>query len=144
MSTTTIRVNTISLESAASMYESKQQGVDRCLAGYLSLQIRTIYELKGIFEGSEIKLLADAFNGTLLSPDMMHKSILIAQIEDAEQYDNLGAKWEVNIPQLVDKAKTLTNAQAYFLIDEIYRFWNVPDAYGSPDPDLDKLLSLLS
>lgn len=81
-------------------------------------------ELKGLFTANEWKYLADSLNGTIITPEFRcNQGGLIASIEDSNDFNNLGAKWEVNVPEFVEKVKQLTGAQIDSVYMQIEMFW---------------------
>jgi hypothetical protein len=49
---------------------------------------------------------------------------LTAQVEDADTYDGLGAKWEVDAAALAEKINNLTEFQAYTVVKMVDAWWN--------------------
>lgn len=106
----------------------------------------TLLEIKGKFSREEIIAMADCFNGTMPTWQYLpNTSLLIAQIEDGEKYQQSCSRHEAKLDKLLEKIKTLTAAQAAVLQLELYRFWNCEGkgGYGSPSPNLDKLVEAL-
>ena len=60
-----------------------------------------------------------------------------AEMEDAEALQEQSARFNYNWPVMQQKLGNLTDIEAYFLLDEIDRFWNEKE-FGSPMPDLEK------
>lgn len=90
-------------------------------------------ELKGMFTPNEWKYMADSLNGTMITVEFRcNPSALNASIEDSDRCDGMGAKWEVNVPELISKVKKLTGAQTDAVFTRISEFW-----YGE-DKDMEE------
>lgn len=75
-------------------------------------------ELKGKFAATEWKYLIDCLNGVIIPPQLRcHQSVLVASVEDSNSFDNLAAKWGVNMKEFVKELEALTGAQ----VDAVYR-----------------------
>lgn len=130
------------LEQVQKRYDSDQAGTNRLLAYVFELERKLSYELKGLFTKSELSLIADAENGTMITPQYWgNKRMLLIQLEDANQFDNISEKWDVDFDNLIGKIKNIPDSLLLFLHEEIYRFWNESPAYGSPTPNLDAFTS---
>lgn len=84
---------------------------------------RTKREIAPLFTESEWSYLRDAFNGTVTRPDFHPVTMLKAQVEDADGYNGLGEKWEVDVSALLEKVKTLTSFQGYTVLKSIQEWW---------------------
>jgi hypothetical protein len=94
---------------------------------------RSEAELKGIFTPAEWMLMADSLNGTIASADFRcYPSALAANIEDSDKFDNIGAKWNVDVKKLIYKIEDLTAAQVDAVFARVEAFWD------SEEKDLDK------
>jgi len=122
-----------------SNFQSRNAGAEKTLTIYPYLWNYTLAEMRGIFTEAEIKYLVDIGNGFALSGTVMdlRYEVWIAQIEDADRFDGIGAKWEVSVADLCAKVKSLTAAQVYFMQENIQSFW-----YGNTEgnPDLEKFI----
>jgi hypothetical protein len=93
---------------------------------------RSESELKGVFTPEEWMLMADSLNGTIATSDFRcYPSALAANIEDSDKFDNIGEKWGVDVPRLIDKINRLTSAQVDAVFSRIEAFWN--DDNRDPD-----------
>jgi hypothetical protein len=111
------------------------------------LRRTTLLELKGRFTEQEITVLADIYNGVMpVWKYLANNSMLIAEIEDAEHLEGTCSRHGADFKILIEKIKGLTSAQVAILQLELYRFWNVEGdgGYGSPSPDLNKLIKFLT
>lgn len=114
---------------------------------FTHLRRATLNELRGKFSQEEIFALADSFNGLLATWQFMaNPSVLVSHFEDANLYESVCDRHGVNYEPLIEKLKQLTAAQATILQLEFIRFWNCEGdgGYGSPSPDLEKLVKFLS
>ena len=114
---------------------------------FASLRRAVLIELKGIFTREEIIVLADIYNGVMPTwKYLSSKEMLIAEVEDGEHFDGTCTRHEADIHKLIEKIKELSAAHVAILQLELYRFWNVQGdgGYGSPSPNLEKLIEFLS
>jgi hypothetical protein len=79
-------------------------------------------DLQKKFDGSELSLLADCWNGTWFEPadSIRHISVEVA---DGIELDGLAAKWEVDPIRLVEKIIALSMLEKIALVDAVERFW---------------------
>jgi hypothetical protein len=68
--------------------------------------------------------MVDMHNGTIFDPYIASKSVLMAQIEDSNKFDDVLKKWDVNREVLLEKVSRLTNPQAFWVTLECCAFWN--------------------
>ena len=69
--------------------------------------------------------MADSLNGTIITPEFRcNTGGLIASVEDSNDFDNLAAKWKVDVGALIEKIKKLTGAQVDAIYSRIESFWN--------------------
>ena len=82
-------------------------------------------EMKGKITPAQWCYLADALNGTIVTPEFIcNKQALAASVQDADDFDNLGQKWEVNVPNFVETILGLTGAETYTVFRHVHNFWN--------------------
>ena len=82
-------------------------------------------EIRGKFTVDEWKYMADALNGTMITPEFRcNQDGLIASIEDSNDFDGLGAKWNVDVIGFTEKVKQLTGAQIDAVYTNVEKFWN--------------------
>lgn len=106
----------------------------------------TLAEIKGTFTRSEIIAMADSYNGTMPTWQYLaNADMLRAHLEDAETYEAAFSKHGATLNQVLAKTEKLTAAQTAILQLELYIFWNNghTSSYGSPSPDLEKLVKKL-
>lgn len=70
---------------------------------------------------NEALLIADALNGALF--DNTTVFYFWASIEDAIKLEGLDKKWQVDGKKLVDKLRSLSDAETLALVDAVERFW---------------------
>ena len=112
--------------------------------GYL--RRATLAELKGMFTREEIIALADSFNGLMPTWQIMcNTSVFVAHTGDAEKFQYSISSHGADPAALLAKIGKLTAAQATILQLELVIFWNNEgeNSYGSPSPDLEKLIKYL-
>ena len=91
--------------------EASKNGTDvhsivESIQAYEQIRLYSTRELKGKFTKNEWKYFADSLNGTKVTPEFRASaSALIASIEDSNDFDNLGEKWDVNIEEFCNKVK---------------------------------------
>lgn len=89
--------------------------VDNLIESLYTLNQIRLYssrEIKGVFTENEWKYMADMMNGITITPDFRaNNGALIAGIEDANSFRELGNKWDVDVPKFIEKVKKLTGAQ---------------------------------
>jgi len=102
----------------AQRHELVRESFDR----YRALLDRGRRELAGLFTPEEFMALCDACNGTLFTTDTMH--FLHAQIEDADAFMGLSAKWSVDVGSVAERIESLPASATWALVDAIERFWS--------------------
>lgn len=130
-------------EQIAKLYKSREDGLNRVVATYLQLRELALTEIRGIFTPNELTGIVDAFNGTLVTtPTVIPPAQMIRyELADAETLQDQSLRFGYNAAHMQRKLESLSETQAFFLIDECLRFWNEPAAYGAPTPDLEKFLA---
>jgi hypothetical protein len=123
--------------------ESLSTALTRTVLRYVAILAHERRELRPHFSASECALILDACNGTAFM-DAMSVRLLPDGVEDAIQYEQLDAKWDVNGDALMAKLRSTTFAQRMALVDAIQRWWDAvqpgePSEYGTllddPQPD---------
>ena len=96
---------------------------------------RTLEEIQATgFTRQEITAIAAAFNGTLMAEQTIARpEIVVAQLADAETYDSGISNYGADPATLLAKLRTLTAAQAYYLLREVVLWWHTPG--GVPDAE---------
>lgn len=107
--------------------------ISESLAELQMIRKRSMSELKGVFTPNEWSYMADALNGTIITPEFRCiPGALIASVEDSDRYDGLGEKWGVDVKKLTYKIEDLTAAQVDAVFARVEAFWD------SEEKDLDK------
>ncbi|MDI3504949.1 MAG: hypothetical protein PWQ81_171 [Bacteroidota bacterium] len=119
-------LNTIVNEAErAYKYGISPYKISESIAELQMIRRRSEAELKGVFTPAEWMLMADSLNGTIATSDFRcYPSALAANIEDSDKFDNIGEKWGVDVPRLIDKINRLTSAQVDAVFSRIEAFWN--------------------
>jgi hypothetical protein len=99
--------------------------ISESIAELQMIRKRSMSELKGVFTSDEWSYMADALNGTIITPEFRCiPGALIASVEDSDTYDGFGAKWGVDVANLCSKIDKLTSAQVDAVFSRIEAFWN--------------------
>lgn len=102
----------------------KQDTLNNSVETFLRLRSASLRELKGVFTKAETVGMVDAFNGTMIgNVPIPAKDMLVAQMEDSEQYDFSSTRHGYEINALLGKINALSTAQAEFWLQELVRFW---------------------
>jgi len=79
-------------------------------------------DLKGKFTGSELTLMIDVMNGTMLISQFAGQH-LSANVSDGIVLDALDVKWEIDPTELKEKLISLSTPELFFLEIWIHGFW---------------------
>lgn len=122
-------VNAIILEAErAAKNGIPSEKISESLSELQMIRRRSMAEIKGVFTQEEWSLMADSLNGTIVTVEFRCiPGALIANIEDSDIYDGLGAKWGVDVKDLCSKIEKLTAAQVDAVFTRIEEFWNDED-----------------
>ena len=143
--TKSIRISPQSDAELKKLYGSAYAGGTRATEAFLWLRRYTLKGLKGKLTRDELSALTDIQNGSIFEEQFaVNHSAFIAHIEDANEFEGIGKKWNIDIKALIEKVKNMTTCEIFFLQEEIDRFWNVEKAFGSPNPDLEKFIGTLT
>ncbi len=116
-------------EKLGEIFDNKTTGGEIIIDSFLYLRRDTLQELKGIFTKEELTGLIALRNGTIFEPQFScNAKFLLAELEDAEKFDNQSKNFSFDYKKLIAKIQKLTSAQVYFLLLEINRFWNKESA----------------
>ena len=108
-------------------FKSLYGGVSMAAESWPFLRLFAIQELKRKLKKGEIAAIADAYNGIEIDVSMSTPAIVAESLRDAEEFEKLSLKWEINMNELIKKVESLTTAQTYFLILEVHRFWSIEE-----------------
>lgn len=79
-------------------------------------------ELIGLFDLNESRLIVNAFNGHLYSPELPNKTVLLANVEDDIQLNLADEVFGVDSDKLLEKLNQLTEFQAFTVIRMAYEY----------------------
>lgn len=88
-------------------FKTRTGGAEYTLEAFYTLYRRTLHTLRGRFEGGELKLMLDVFNGTALTAGIAGQQLWISCI-DGMALDALDQKWHVDRPAFTMKLQELT------------------------------------
>lgn len=105
-------------------YKNQNIGIITAIEALMTIRKYSTNELKGIFTPAEWSFLADSLNGTMTDGSFRcNAGALAYHCLDADKLDGLGAKWEIDVLDLMDKIKDLTAAQVEALYFRVEQFW---------------------
>ena len=80
-------------------------------------------DMAGAFTGREMALLREIFKNDEFEAARLREwpGLLAWDVEDVERYEKLGAQFQVNADEVVEKLETLTPVQALWLLHSIRR-----------------------
>jgi hypothetical protein len=145
--TTTIRYDENLKRTLNDIDEKPTTAAQNALHLFAGLRRGVLQELKGMFTRSEIIAMADSYNGTMPTWNYMSvPNMFEIHMQDAETYEAAISKHGAKPTELLSKVAALSSAQTAVLQLELYIFWNNghSDSYGSPTPDLEKLIDKLA
>ncbi|MEG6570150.1 hypothetical protein [Thermoanaerobacterium thermosaccharolyticum] len=94
------------------------------LRDYFAMLDRAKKEVLHAFTESELNYIYDAFNGTILLPELSFKTLLIAKIEDANKFDRLSEKWNVDMDKFLSELNSLSEFECYAICKIAEEFWS--------------------
>ena len=143
--TKSIRLSPQTDAELVKLYGSAYAGGTRATEAFLWLRRYALKGIRGKFTKNELSALIDIQNGSIFEEQFaVNHSAFIAHIEDANEFEGIGRRWDIDIKVLIEKVNHLNTCEIFFLQEEIDRFWNVEKAFGSPNPDLEKFLGTLT
>lgn len=123
--TVTLRLPKEMVEYLTRDDESINQAIIDEISRARQMKLIALLELKGIFSKNEWIFFADAFNGTLYEDFMCgNVNIFIADIEDAERYENKATMHKVDLKELIAKLKKLHGANINAIYERISDYWD--------------------
>lgn len=123
--TVTLRLPVEMVEYLTRENESINQAIIDEISRARQMKLIALLELKGIFSKNEWIFFADAFNGTLYEDFMCgNVNIFIADIEDAERYENKATMHKVDLKELIAKLKKLHGANINAIYERISDYWD--------------------
>jgi hypothetical protein len=125
MKTSSFRTSPQKEEYLKDIWGSTSAGATRSVDAYIALRKRILNGLKNRFTQNELMLLIDHQNGTIFSPSLFSTTETMQHsVSDAIILDGLDSKWEIDKQVLFEKISRLSDPEAYFIREEIDRFWN--------------------
>ncbi|MGI4787497.1 MAG: hypothetical protein ACRYFS_01460 [Janthinobacterium lividum] len=91
----------------------------RDLARYYGLLKQGMRSIDGLFTSNELHFLAEISTSSVFDAD--YTETLVYSIEDSLM--DIGVKWEVDGPSLLDKVRSLDQIALYALMDSTEQFW---------------------
>lgn len=80
-------------------------------------------EVADMFTDSELNYIRDSINGAIITEKQHPVRYLVMSIRDSDEYDNLGAKWEVDAAALAEKIAALPSFHGYALLKSCQEWW---------------------
>jgi hypothetical protein len=137
----TFNFDQLFMQELSRLYGTQTEGVSRPADIWLQIRKRVSKKLQGYFSREELSCMVDTLNGTIIDSALTtNKVMLIASLNDGNEYENLYERWGVDGDKLIEKIEQMSIDEYAYLIDEIYRFWNIQEAYGSPSPNLEAFM----
>ncbi len=138
------RVDKKAIDQLQALYGNNSAGTSRAAECFPYIRRATLTEIKGIFNKNELHAIIDSFYGMIIEPQYSaNKQMFIAHLQNSNNYENIGKRWNVNINHVIEKVNKLTTAQAFFLQEEIHRFLNL-EYDNKQNPELNNILEDLT
>lgn len=120
----TIRLPEELIEWLTSDGKSINQAVIECAQNLRRVRMVSAGELRGVFTLNEWRFLADSLSGAKIT-DVYRCNVpaLVAHVEEAAQLEGLDRKWEVDLPDFVDKLVKLHGANVEALYARVEEYW---------------------
>jgi len=122
-SATAAFMDSLDKNPVAKMFADPLTAHEFLMGAWKQMWRHSLVSLKGVFTKSELCLIIDIYNGTMLSAWHYGSDTLAAQVSDSIALDSTAEKWEVSPDQISGKIKNLNPIQA--LCMEIFAngFW---------------------
>lgn len=122
--TITIRVPMEHAEWLAKNQEGMNAAIVDCIEKTAYINKYAMRDIKGKLTPSEWKFIADSLNGSIVEGDFRYVSgALIAHTQDADEFEGLGAKWNVNVEELCSKISKLSCCEIEAIYRRVEAFW---------------------
>lgn len=116
-----------------------QVALEREIPVLWQLYRRTMDEIGGLFTREEALAIANAFNGTMMSEQLVARpEVFLAQMSDSEELDGGVVSFGADPNGLLEKIKGLKAAQVYYILREVVLWW-----HQGPSPDTEELFKKL-
>ncbi len=136
------RIPAEAMEKVQTLYLTQGVGLSRIIDNFYSLRRVAIQTLYNVFTREELSMLVVTLNGVELDGKLMaQRANLVIHIRDREAYEGACTKWKVDVDPFIKKVEILNPVEVMVIFDEIWRFWNIPSAYGAPNPNLHRFLA---
>lgn len=85
----------------------------------------TALDVEGFFTPAESAFLCETFKNADFPLERFDEWPLLLSwdVEDVEKYEKLGVRFDINVPELLEKLEDFTHDQALWLLLAIDRFW---------------------
>jgi hypothetical protein len=114
---------------------AQSEAQENALQGYAVLRKYALPRLKGLFSRQELTALVAIQNGTMLTKEYQANVDMFAlHIEDGAMFEAMYFDG-IDLPALLEKARTMHPAEVFFLQEEIASFW---ESGGEIETFLDK------
>lgn len=92
----------------------------------------TAREMVGFFTPAENAFLCETFKNADFPLERFDEWPLLLSwdVEDVEKYEKLGVRFDINVPELLEKLEDITRDQALWLLLAIDRFWRQRNERG--------------
>lgn len=128
------------------LFDQPSEGLSFALEAYPVLYRQGIRALQGKFSESEIMLMIDLLNSTMLMPQILGQH-MIAEVEDGCALEHLDEKWSVDEKTLLQKLNGLSLLERSMLEIFCKAFWMHTSASGEKGSysgnELKKYISVL-
>lgn len=120
----TIRLPKELIEWLTSDGKSINQAIIECAQNLRRVRRVSAGELRGVFTLNEWRFLADSLSGERITGEFRcNVPALVAHVEEAAQLEGLDRKWEVYLPDFVDKLVKLHGANVEALYARVEEYW---------------------
>lgn len=120
------KISDTAAEFYPSLFASLNGGATYALEAFPKLYQRTLHGMKGRFSKSELSLMLDVMNATMLTPQSAGYH-LAANVADGIALDGLDEKWEIDGKTLNEKLAALPPFEAACLEIWANGFWYAKD-----------------
>ena len=120
------KINDSTAEFYPDFFRSLNAGAVYVLEIFPRLYQRTLHDMKGKFSESELSLMIDVMNATMLTPQSAGYH-LTGNVSDGIALDGLDTKWEIDGPALNKKMGALSPFEAACLEIWANGFWYAKD-----------------
>lgn len=121
-------------------YSSQGKGLSRMVSNWFILRRTILPGMYGLFTRDELTAIIISQNGVQFDMKLAVKDVIIFNLHDCEKHDRIISSTGSDEDTLIRKIERLSHAECIFLVDEIWRFWNIKSAYGTPRPNAEAFL----